>query len=58
MEHPVLLWHVGADVGVVHSDLVAEAELVMKGAFASVPAFEVGGHIVELGDYGRTEVGW
>ena len=30
----------------------------MKSAFASMPAFEVGGHIVELDGYERMGAGW
>ena len=45
----MLLRHVGSDGGIAHSDLIAEAELVLKSAFALVPAFDVGGHVVGVG---------
>ena len=49
----MLLRHIGADVSVVHSNLIAEAELALNSTFALVPAFENGGHVVEVGDCER-----
>jgi len=51
VKHPVFLPHVGSDVGVVHSNLIAEAELVMESTLALVPAFENGGQAVEVSDH-------
>ena len=49
----MLLRHGGGDIGVAHSNIVAEAELVLESAFALVPAFQNGGHVVEVGGYER-----